>query len=132
MKDYSLEIEKIKQNLSRVRDIEIRRKASLLLGIMSAKNIRLGCRLHGVCPKTFYDWRKKLKASDYDLKGLRNCPRGPRISPRRTDQEIVKELCAIRKETGDTGGLVVSHIYHKRTGKKLLIPQLIISLPVKV
>ena len=31
MKDYSLETEKIKQNLSRVRDIEIRRKASLLL-----------------------------------------------------------------------------------------------------
>ena len=71
-----------------------------------------------MCPKTFYDWRKKLKASDYDLKALRNRPRGPRISSRRTDQETVKELCAIRKETGDTGGLVVSHIYHKRTGKK--------------
>lgn len=119
MKDYSSETEKIKQNLSHVRDIEIRRKASLMLGIMSARSIRLGCRLHGVCPKTFYDWRKKLKASDYELKVLRARPRGSRISPRRTDQETVKELCEIRKETGDTGGLVVSDIYHKRTGKKI-------------
>ena len=119
MKDYSLETEKIKQNLSRVRDIEIRRKASLLLGIMSARSIRLGCRLHGVCPKTFYDWRKKLRASGCDLKALRNRPRGPRISPRRTGQETAKQLCEIRKETGCAGGLVVSHIYHKRTGKKI-------------
>ena len=48
MKDYSLETEKIKQNLSRVRDIEIRRKASLLLGIMSARSIRLDA-VYTVC-----------------------------------------------------------------------------------
>ena len=119
MKDNSLEIKKIKQNLSGIRDIEIRKKAGLMLAILSAKNIRLGCRLYGVCPKTFYDWRKRLKASEYVLRALKNRPRGPRISPNRIEPEIVKELCAIRKETGNTGGFVVSAIYHKRTGKSI-------------
>ena len=37
MRDNSLEIKKIKQNLSGIRG------ADLMLAIMSAKNIRLGC-----------------------------------------------------------------------------------------
>ena len=43
MKDNSLEIKRIKQNLSGIRDIEIRKKAGLMLAILSVKNIRLGC-----------------------------------------------------------------------------------------
>ena len=132
MKDYSSEIEKIKQNLSGTRDIEIRRKAGLLLGVMSAKNIRLGCRSHGVCPKTFYDWRKKLKVSDYDLSVLKNRPRGSRISPKRTAQKTVRELVKSEKKQEIRVDFLFLACITKGQAEKLLIPQLIISLPVKV
>ncbi len=61
MQDYSTEIQIITRNLSRVRKTEIRRKAGLMLEIMTAKNICFDCRIHGVYwsmygiyPKTFY------------------------------------------------------------------------------
>ena len=119
MKDYSSIRKKIKEKLSQVRDQQIRKKAGLLIAVLAAKNIRYGCRQNGVCHKTFYDWLKKLKASDCDLTSLKNRPRGCRVSPKRTDQQTVKKLCEIRKRTGDTGGAVVSHIYHQQTGKQI-------------
>ncbi len=67
MQDYSTEIQIITRNLSRVRNTEIRRKAGLMLGIMTAKNIRYGCRIHGVCHKTFYSWLRKFRTGAYEL-----------------------------------------------------------------
>ncbi len=49
MQDYSAKIQIIPINLSRVRNTEIRREAGLMLEMMTAKNIRFGCRMHGVC-----------------------------------------------------------------------------------
>ncbi len=48
MQDYSTEIQIITRNLSRVRNTEIRRKAGLMLEIMTGKNIRFGYRIYGM------------------------------------------------------------------------------------
>ena len=119
MGDYSSGLKIIKEKISCIRDDEIRRKAGLIIGVISAKNIKHGCCLYGLCRKTFYAWYKKLKNADFDLNALKNRPRGARISSRRISEETAARLCQIRKETGNTGGRVVSHCYHKETGKKV-------------
>ena len=119
MTDYSLTILKVKKNLSRIREQEIRKKAGLLLAVMQARSISQGCILHGLCRKTFYAWLRKLRDNQYDLNVLKNKPRGSRLSPRRIDQEVVKQLCEVRKQTGNTGGRIVSHFYEKQTGNKV-------------
>ncbi len=73
--------------------------------MMTAKNIRFVCRIHGacmehawsmygVCHKTFYSWLKKFRACAYELDALANRPRSCKISPKRIDKETVKQLCA--------------------------------------
>ena len=117
MKDYSHDIKIIKENLSRIRDIEIRRKTGLMLKIMTSKNIRFGCCQYGICYKTFYGWLKKFRSANYDLSAVKNKPRGCRLSPKRIDQKTVKQACKLRKEAGDVGGLFVAVLLKEKTGK---------------
>ncbi|GEM_PF-2214085 len=71
---------KIQQNLKGIRDNEVRRKAALLITVLEAKNISEGCLRAGLVRITFYDWMKRLKASEFNLLELRNKSRRPHYS----------------------------------------------------
>ena len=119
MERYAKELKKIKNNLKRNRDHEIRRRARFLIHVMESKNVRLGCCRLGLCPKTFYAWLKRLKKADYEISALKNKSRKPKTSPRQIKQELSHKLLEIRKRTGDTGGHIVAYCLHSETGIRL-------------
>jgi len=85
--------------LKGIRDNEVRRKAALLITVLEAKNISEGCKRAGLVRNTFYDWIKRLKASEFSLLELKNNFRRPHQSPR-TPQHNGKIERAERKRTG--------------------------------
>ena len=119
MQRYTKALEKIKNNLKGIRDFEIRRRARFLILVMESKNVRLGCNQLGLCPKTFYDWLKRLKKANYDILALKNKSRRPRTSPRQIKQELSHKLLELRKKTGNTGGHIVAHCLYSETGLRL-------------
>src|SRR5205823_4960786 len=54
------------------------------------------CRLFGISRKTGYKLLRRFEASG--LEGLRDRPRQPRLSPRRTSPELEARVCTIRRE----------------------------------
>lgn len=82
-------------NHSKVIDISYKR-ISLINRANQLKNISEVCREYGVARSYYYRWVKKYNGTQ---KSLRDSPRGPRISPRRTCERLEKEVLHIRKQT---------------------------------
>jgi len=105
---------KIQQNLRGIRDNEVRRKAALLIMVLEAKNISEGCRRAGLVRNTFYDWMKKLRASEFNLLELNNQSRRPHQSPRKTPPAVEQAVLKLNEEKGNSDRLLAHQLHQLR------------------
>jgi len=118
MNRYVNERQKIQNNLKGIRDNEIRRKARLMILVMESKSVRFGCDNIGLVRQTFYDWRKILIESNFNLNSLKSKSTRPKKSPNQTSEEDEDLIMEMYGRHGNSDRLLAFD-FQEETGRKI-------------
>ena len=114
MKNNKKEISIIKQNLTGIKNEEIRSRATLIIRALESGNISLAVDRFGCSRRKFYFWINRLRKANYDPGSLANLSRAPRSNPRMIPEETIQLAIRVRKENYNIGAVNTAHVLKDR------------------
>jgi len=98
-----------------VEQVEFREEL-MKLGQQPGTNIRELCRRFQVSPKTYYKWRWRYQRQANE--GLKNQPRRPQHSPRKSPAEIEEAILDLRRQYPYWGARKLQSVWQQSLGKE--------------
>lgn len=104
----------------RVRNAMAERLDLVTLAGQPGANMAELCRRFGVSRKTGYKWLKR--SAELGAAGLEDCPRRPKVSPRRTTAPVEAAVCALRLAHPVWGGRKIRRVLQRDVEAGSAIP----------
>ena len=103
MKTTQEEIQIIRQNLTGVKNEEIRSRAMLIIRALQSGNVSLTVDKFGCSRRKFYFWLNRLKQANYDINALANHSRAPKGNSRMIPEKVIQLAIQVKAENYDVG-----------------------------